>query len=335
MRHVFPILILLAGAAAVAPAETRELYDYAGVPALQTPTPVPGPGEVRPVRDRVRLGFYNIENFSDGIGDGSRDQALAARHAGMAAAILDQIDADILFLGEIENRDALDLINRALAHPHPLGWMTRFETGNQPEKLNLGLLTRIEPVSVGEIEFGPLLGPGRPPRGALRAVFRLDYKSMLAVYAVHLKSNYGNRTRNESKRRNAMQIIRDNADQLMASDPESLWHVVVLGDMNVDPALPKFRGDTSLKPFHDWTDLWLTAADGTAVTLPYRASSPFTYDSAAFDRILASPELVEEPWTVGAPQVLSIGVDTTSTDAVAGHGDHVSDHYPVYVDIRL
>lgn len=330
-----PLVVL-----ALAPAGSgfsRALLDYGGVPLLQPAVPVVDMVDAAETLEApLRVGFYNIENFTDGIGDGdTRTPDRARGQAALAADILREIDADILVLAEIENPAALALLNQALPEPYPGGWVTRLEPENRREKLNLGLLTRVRPLAVDELDFGALLGPGRPPRGALRVQVRLDYRSTLVLYVVHLKSNYGDDHRNFSKRYNAMRIVRANADQLMASDPETLWHVLVLGDMNTDPALPRFGGDPSLDPFDDWSDLWLEVSGGSQVTLPFRASSPFRYDPSAFDRILASPEWDRPPWVAGEIRTLPRGVNTKAPEIIPGEDGHVSDHYPVFLDLLL
>lgn len=315
--------------------EARDLYDFAGTPLLEAPVTVAASGQPAAIRNRVRIGFYNIENFSDGQEDGDqRTPELAASQARLAAAIIGGMNPDVLFLSEIENEQSLRLLNESLDQPFPEARVTSYSFGGQREKLNLGVLSRIAPVSCVEIDFGAMMGPGRPPRGVLRTVFQLEDQSKLLVYTVHLKSNYGKALRNESKRFNAMQLVRENADQMIASEPDTRWEVVVLGDMNVDPSLAKFRRDRSLAPFRDWTDLFLNTQETGWVTVPYRKSSPFRYEPAVFDRILVSPELSSEPWVAGPPKVITQGINTTDPAAIAGKGDHVSDHYPVYVDLQ-
>lgn len=332
-----PVLCFCALISALLPhrGEARDLYDFAGTPLLEAPVIVAESREPVAIGNRIRIGFYNIENFSDGQDDGDqRTPELASSQARLAAAIISEMDPDVLFLSEIENEQSLRMLNESLDRPYPEARVTSFSFDGQREKLNLGVLSRIQPVSCVEIDFGAMMGPGRPPRGVLRTVFQLEDQSKLLVYTVHLKSNYGKSLRNESKRFNALQLVRENADQMMDSESDTRWEVVVLGDMNVDPSLAKFQRDRSLAPFRDWTDLFLTTREEGWVTVPYRKSSPFRYESAVFDRILVSPELSREPWTAGPPNVVTQGINTTDPGAIAGKGDHVSDHYPVYVDLQ-
>lgn len=311
-----------------------ELIDVAGTPVLKSPAVLVSGSETVPAGEKIRVGFYNIENFGDGEGDGkNRSPELAAAQARLAAGILDEIDADVLMVCEIENSTSAKLLNTALSRPFPSGWISVFSAGGGPEKLNIAAFSRLGPAECAEIDFGTLIGPGKPPRGALRLRIDLDASHTLLVYAVHLKSNYGKVRRNQILRENVMRIVRENADQMMASDAARSWEVLVVGDMNFDPSQAQFKGDNSLKPFADWTDLWMVDPEGQEVTLPYRAASQFVYDPATFDRMLASPALNDSPWKVGSPTAIPKGVNTQGATTNPGEDNHVSDHYPVFVDI--
>ncbi|HMP74004.1 MAG TPA: hypothetical protein PKE55_12145 [Kiritimatiellia bacterium] len=311
-----------------------DLIDVAGFPTLKTPDLLAVDPVTEPVSNRLRIAFYNIENFFDGRNDGERRTPDVARsQAALTAPIIERIDPDLLFVCEVENVEALGMINDALAVPFPFGAISRFERENQVEKLNIGVLSRLGPVEVAEIDFGSMIGPRRPTRGAFRLVLDLDDQHRLLAYAVHLKSNYGDRQRNFELRQNAMTLVRTNADEMTASDTNVTWIAMVLGDMNTDPGARNFRNDPSLSPFSDWADLWLLHPDGQSVTLPYREGSWRPYDPATFDRILVSGSGTSAPWIVGEVNVLQEGVETTDATILPGERGHASDHYPVWVDL--
>ncbi|HMO50002.1 MAG TPA: hypothetical protein PKE26_04140 [Kiritimatiellia bacterium] len=288
--------------------------------------------------NRLRVAFYNIEMFFDGIRDGKhRDEAVARNQARGAGELIDEIGADILLIAEIENERALGYLNEALENPYPKGYIVQFGTGgSRREKMNIALLTRYRPESVHEIDFGPLTGEGRPTRGIFRAVFDLGDGHALLVYASHLKSNWGKKMRNYSQRYHAMHLLRDDAARMVAAQPERQWEMVLLSDVNTDPLLPEFADDPTLRVLSDWHDLWLEHPDSaTIITVPTRYGDPAKeFPPALFDRVLVNPGLREAPWTVSLPGLIPHGVETGNVQVLPGHGAHISDHYPVFIDIE-
>lgn len=302
-------------------------------PAIQSASP-----EVSAERNGLRVGFYNIEMFTDGIKDDRRrTEAKAASQAKGAAAIIEDLRADILLISEIENARILSILNESMEKPYPHGYISDFGTqSGRIEKMNIGMLSRIPPVAVDEIDFGPLQGPGRPTRGIFRAIFDLGENHYLVLYSTHLKSNYGDRQKNYSQRANTMKILKDNALALKKEFPDRSWEMLVMGDFNTDPMNREFRDDPTLKVLEDWTDLWSTHPDVSRIyTMPTRYGDRFReFPPALFDRILTSPELSQQPWKVEVPSVLMKGTVTDDVKMLPGDGGHVSDHYPIYFDLK-
>jgi len=289
-------------------------------------------------QQKVRVGFYNIEMFTDGIKDEKhRTEAKAAIQAKSAAAIIEELQVDILLISEIENTRILNILNNSLSAPFPYGYVSDFGTkSGRIEKMNIGMLSRYMPISVDEIDFGPLQGPGRPTRGHFRAQFDLGDNHVLVVYSTHLKSNYGDRNKNYSQRANAMKIMKEDAEKLMAQNPDKTWEVMILGDFNTDPLEHEFRDDPTIKILSGWTDVWSSHPDVKNIhTVPTRYGDPRRqFPPALFDRIIANPELTNAPWIIGKPEVLSKGTDTKNVKMIPGEGDHVSDHYPIFIDLN-
>lgn len=289
-----------------------------------------------PVGDRVRVASYNIEHFTDGQGDDpDRTQEWVQNQARRAAEFINEMNPDVLLLMETENTNSLNILNGFLKPPFATAYITRLGdgTGNE-EKLNLAVLSRLPVTSATEVDFGPLSGPGRPTRGFLRAIMDLGDQHRLVVYAVHLKSNFGHRPRNIAQRVHTMEMIAENANALVQSEPGVQWEMLVAGDTNVDPELPEFAGDPSLKPLNDWKDLWRGRPLAERTTLPTRYGDPkLEFPPACFDRLFASSALTSTPWQVGEPQAIPKGVDTRQVNRRPGDGEHVSDHYPIYVDV--
>lgn len=287
---------------------------------------------------RLRIASYNIENFTDGIDDKEpRIPAHAEIQAKAAAAIVAEIDPDILVIEEIENEASLNLLNAALPRPYPVAAITRIKSDpDWPEKLNLAVLSRLPIRGLRELDFGYLEGACSPPRGLLSFYVELEAGQNLLVYAVHLKSNYsGDRTVNYTERVNALRLLREDADAFRRTYADRSWEVLVLGDTNTDPDMPEFARDPTLQPLGDWVDLWRGHPMSERETIPTRYGDPAkVFPPAAFDRFIVTPGLAEPPWTVGEPRALQKGVNTSDITALPGvDPNHASDHYPVYLDI--
>ncbi len=292
---------------------------------------------MRAVRSRLRICTYNIENFTDGLRDGRHRKVTDARRQATAAAgLIDEIAPDILVIQEIENERSLRMLNRYMQVPFPVGYITTFTTKDGArDKLNIAVLSRVSLLGVREFDFSSLSGEGWPPRGVLSFYIDLGNSHYLLAYGVHLKSNWGDRERNQQRRRNAMHIIREDADGVREKFPRFTWETIVLGDMNVDPDAESFLDDPSLSPFEDWNDLWRGQPLARRITIPTRYGDPNReFPSVAFDRFIVSPELESKPWSVLTPQVLARGVNTGDVHRWPGKDfSHVSDHYPAYVDV--
>lgn len=313
-----------------------DFFSYTGEPVVEPPAHVlvtthafSAPG------DRFRVASYNIENFTDGVGDEpSRTPEVAERHARMAAVYINEMDPDLLVVQEIENGVMLEKLNNALARPFAVGYLAQFGSGGaDPAKINEGVLSRFPVENPTELDFGPLQGPGRPTRGLFRFEVDLGEARRLLVYVMHLKSNYGNRERNIAQRRHALTILRADADRIVSEHPDVTWEIMAIGDTNVDPDLPQFAADPSFEPLADWVDLWRKVPAADRVTIPTRYGDPTKeFEPAAFDRFFVNPEMTNGPWTVSLPVAIPKGC-SSDVNVMPGQGDHVSDHYPVYLDV--
>jgi len=286
--------------------------------------------------ESIRVAFYNVENFSDGIKDGKkRTEDEAYQQAKSAAGILNQINADVLFLFEIENAAVVDLLRSFLSVEYRMSIISDWNSGHGHDRLNAAILSRFPLVDCREIDFGMMKTP-RPPRGLLRAAIDLDPDTRLVCYGVHLKSNWGNADLNIDKRRGGLEWLVRDATAYRESRPNQKLEFLVVGDFNVDPASPGFSQDHSLEPLKGWVDFWKGRLLRERVTLPSRAGDPDRkFLPVTFDRAYGSPELAKDPWRAGSPQVVPLGVDTHDIFAAPGASmKHVSDHFPVYLDIQ-
>lgn len=317
-------------------AEAAERFDVSGTVKRDAPLVAwSRPQSAQTPADRVRIAFYNIEHFTDAVNDGpERTPELARAQAQGAAALLSEIDPDVVLISEVENARALNQLNEAMAKPFAFGWVTELGDGTPDKpKLNFGLLSRLPPIEVVELDFASLQGNGRPPRGSLRAMFDLGSSHRLVVYGVHLKSNFGYRPRNMSLRKNALEQVVADAREVQ-KDQSVKWELFVVGDVNVDPEGAEFAGDWSLRPLKGWRDLWRGRPAHERITVPTRYGDPaLEFPPATFDRIFAGADATNAPWVVGAPGVLPRGCNTRSVNDAPGANGHISDHYPVWVDV--
>jgi len=325
----FLLPLLLASGCARAP----ELEDLTQEPVW----PIRAEDLAHELGDTLRLCTYNIQDFTDGDGESyMRTSNVVQRHIASAADIVNAIKPDVLVIQEIENAVMLTRLNEMVAPPYPFGCITDFGEERGWVKRNIAALSRFPVRRALEIDFS--LGDEQPaiPRGILALEIALDERHVLLVYAVHLKSNFGDPASNMAKRAGALEYIRDHVEQLTSTETNVVWEVAVIGDMNVDPDLERFAADTSLKAFEDWDDLWRGRPLEERVTIPTRAGDPaLAFPAAAFDRIIVSPALAREPWVAGEAVSYQHGVDLENVFTRAGQSErHVSDHYPVYVDLR-
>jgi endonuclease/exonuclease/phosphatase family metal-dependent hydrolase len=314
-----------------------DFFTFVGEPLREAVPPVMAISNAAAMpRNRIRIASYNIEMLEDGRGDGpERTPEIAARHARMAAELVAKVNADILLIQETENGDVMKLLNDALPAPYPFGFLTRFVSPGQDDiKMNIGAFSRFAVEDPTEIDFGPLTGPGRPTRGLFRFAVNLGDGRKLLVYTMHLKSNFGNKKRNIAQRAAALNILRADADAVIAAAPDAHWEIVAAGDTNVDPDRTEFANDTSFAPLRDWVDVWRQAPAPDRVTVPTRIGDPtLEFPPAAFDRFFVSPEMTNAPWTVSLPKALPEGCETDDSSVLPGTGRHVSDHYPVWIDL--
>ncbi len=290
-----------------------------------------------PLSDEVRLCTYNIQDFWEGHEERERTWEHAHQQAQVAAAIIDEVKADVLILQEFESAEMVRLLNQYIEQPYAVGYITAFgSTWGDLSRLNLAVLSRFPLQNVTELDFAPLEGPGRPTRGLLRfELTECDAVSFL-FYNLHLKSNWGDTHRNQSQRHNSMVLLRE--DWAAWADTQSdstTWEVIVAGDFNVDPEHPSFADDPSLRTLDDMLDLWAGRSLKERITVPTRYGVPrLEFPPVAFDRFYVTPGLAQGPWVAGQTEVLAKGVNTADAEAVAGADeDMASDHYPVYLQL--
>ncbi len=274
---------------------------------------------VRPT-GRLRVATFNIMNLFDGHDDPYRDDEgtppKPRDQIERVAAVIREIDADVLALQEVENRDYLERFVRAMLPDLGYEHVVLFE-GNDMRGIDVALLSRVPVGPVTSHRHMALRDEdGRPVRfhrDLLQVVLAPPEGPQVAVFVVHLKSK-GTGPSSDAIRLAEARAIRQVLDGLLARDPQACF--VLCGDMNDtwdSPALKTLRGEGpgALRCFFEEVpeDRRITFTEE-----PYRSMIDF---------ILCSPAMAGRhvPGSYRIPQ-LSL--------ATAG-----SDHNPVITEFHL
>jgi len=286
------------------------------------PTTVPkkaAPPETRP--DEVVVAAYNVLNLFDDYDDPYRsdEQTPAKPRAEMErlAESIRQLNADVIAMEEVENRDYLQRFVDVFLPEMGYGHVVLFE-GNDTRGIDVALVSRI-PVGVVEsnrhVTFPGLDGsPRRFQRDVLEVTLEPADAKPLEVWVLHLKSNSGGREEAEPIRVPEAQQIRRMLDEEFAGDPEA--RILVVGDFN------DTWGTTTLKTIVGEGSgvLWSAGSD-------LQDSSIVTYNKGEFrsiiDFILCSPAMARQ-YVKGSCRVPQGSVETSG-----------SDHNPIAAKFRL
>lgn len=199
---------------------------------------------------RLRIASYNVHRC---IGrDGRLDVA-------RTVSVLDEIDADVVGLQEVDAELTDDARHDLLSHARGLGYLAHHGVTLTRSDAAYGnaLLSRAALVDVEHVEIGI---PGYEPRGVLAGTLRRDDAS-LRIYVTHFGLRAAERRRQ--------------ATSVGETLPKPLRRTVLLGDLN------------EWRPFERGL---------RALTRRFRAiSAPPTFPARwpviALDRILVSPDL--------------------------------------------
>ncbi|MFO7840273.1 MAG: endonuclease/exonuclease/phosphatase family protein [Desulfosalsimonadaceae bacterium] len=172
----------------------------------------------------VSLGTYNLENLFDMKPDGTEypgyrpgslgwDRQMLECKLEHLVRVIEDLDADILALQEVESREALELLNRNLAEPYPHMAIA----DKKPTTVKCALLSRCPVAATKEIEV-----PGEASRNILQA--RVIVKDLpLLVFVTHWKS----KNAPESRR---LPYARSLAAALASHERDAEF--VIAGDLN-------------------------------------------------------------------------------------------------------
>jgi endonuclease/exonuclease/phosphatase family metal-dependent hydrolase len=261
----------------------------------------------------IRVATWNVKDFFDARDDPRKDdevfpEAQVARKVEQIAAVLREIDADVVLLQEVEN---LELLRRLAAAAAPLRYGAWLLEGADPRGIDVALLARARMLRY-DGHLKDLDSNGRPlwSRDLVEAHLESGGRHVV-VLGSHLKSK--RISRSDDRRREQAERMRAVADEVRSRWPSAV--VVVGGDLNDDP------DSWSLAPLLE---------DGTWVDLGERldGNSAWTWSSGGRGRNRARLDYLVVP-EAQHESVRSVSV--WSSPAVM----QASDHRPVVAVIQL
>jgi endonuclease/exonuclease/phosphatase family metal-dependent hydrolase len=232
-------------------------------------------------------------------------------HITAVASVLNRLDPDIVCVQEIKNPKALDkLITEALPN-HSVQIVSNFR-GTQ----EVAILSRHTADTAFMEEF--VKAEATPPRGFAYAAFRFG-DQMVAVYTVHLKSNWGGVDETAPKREeSARQLVTHAAEMTALYEKQGTPLTIILsGDFNYDPGREDWNDDQTFRILREAGFVWTGQKLPRDETITWISNG--RYPDAAFDHILVKP----------AGGVTAGHAETEKTDRTT------SDHRPISITVEL
>lgn len=268
------------------------------------PARAPQPGE-------LVIGAYNLLNLFDEHDDPYRDDEGTppkprAQMERLAASIR-ALNADVLAVEEVENRDYLqrfvDVFLPDMGYRH----VVLFE-GNDTRGIDVGLLSRI-PVGAVEsrrhVSFPSTDGaPQRFNRDVLAVTLLPPSGPPLEMWVVHLKSNAGGREEAEPIRLGEARELRRMLDEELTADPGA--RIVVAGDFNDTP------DSATIQTIIGTGEQALWSA-GSELADPAIVTFNEGEHRSVIDFLLCSPAMAKQ-YVAGSIQAPQGSVETTGSD---------------------
>lgn len=191
----------------------------------------------------LRVGFWNVENLFDLKDDPTtRDEEFALGgkknvtqdiydlKLKNCAAVLADLNADVLGLCEVENYFVLDELNRAYD-----GRDYKIIHYDSPDQRGIDNALLYDPEVFNVIATKPILN-NLPEGGPTRDILYVqgEYKGhTLHIYVNHWPSNYGGKKKAIPKRRATARLLANEIAEKLSNDPDA--EIVLIGDFNEEP----------------------------------------------------------------------------------------------------
>lgn len=301
----------------------------------------------------MRIATFNVQNLRlrhpggadrlDGArnGDAVEDEALDPIDRRLTAAVIADLDADVVALQEVFDAETLDHFHdRVLVpsgvppYPHRVCL-----PGNDGRGLDVAVMSR-RPLGSAESHAGLMpsdLGMDAPAGFGEQPVFRRDCLVVevgrVTLFICHFKAPWPDAEASWPVRRLEAEAVRCIVEARFSDPARALW--LIAGDLN-DPEAAGTPGRAIAplaEPFA--VDLTLRMAPGERWTM----HDPAGGRRSLPDALLASPRLAAE-WPEAIPDVLREGLSREAGDAAAGrleqvgeHRPHASDHAALVVEL--
>lgn len=269
----------------------------------------PEPPPVFRYNDGVRVAALNTEFMFDGRGDEGQatfphkgDSTLSRAHRAKIASIVRMIDADMVLLSEVENREAVEMM---LEENEISGYTVHFVEGFDTfTGQDVALISRLPVDTVGRSNESLPIRPSDQRQHVSKNMFaRVTIDSMkLTLIGVHFLARPTDPGRRQ-KRELQAEIIRLQVEKELALGRS----VIVLGDFNdFDPTTPDLIGSKPISnvmeriksagpgPDDDLHNLLADVPQAVRFTSHYDRNDNERVDNnelSAIDHILVSPEL--------------------------------------------
>lgn len=286
----------------------QQIEVLAAMPEPSRPTTPPAR---EPTPGQLVIGAYNLFNLFDEHDDPYRDdegtRVKPRAELERLAASIRQLNADVLAVEEVENRDYLERFVNVLLPDMGYRHVVLFE-GNDGRGIDVGLLSRIpvgEVVSHRHLAFPGADGaPQRFNRDVLSVTLEPSGAAAVEVWVVHLKSNAGGRETAEPIRLAEAKQLRRMLDAELAANPAA--PLLVLGDFNDTPRSATLQtivgvGDTAL-----WSA-------GSELADPALVTYNEGEHRSVIDYILCSPAMASR-YVKGSCRVPQGSIETTGSD---------------------
>ena len=190
-----------------------------------------------PVSDQsmVTLATWNLENFFDTVDDPYEDEVLSQREyadkLGRVSAVLQEVDADIVGVEEIENDKILEEVSKRSGYPYFV-----LVPGNDKFRgINVGVLSKV-PIRNYVSHAGDRFSSGGKRTAFSRDCLEVHFKhkSNLTLLANHFKSKRGG-DQSDPKRLAQATRVKEIAESLKN------YPVAICGDLNDTPNAKTLR----------------------------------------------------------------------------------------------
>lgn len=300
----------------------------------------------------MRLASFNVQNMRlrghhlDGARDrdlpadlGPASAALDTYDRDLTAAVLAEVDADVVAMQEVFDQTTLDhfhdtLLTTRTPRPYP---HRSCLPGNDGRGLDVALMSRIKPLSVTShanltaqragLSVPEALDPDSP-------IFRRDCLEVtlpaLTLFICHFKAPYPSTPRTNNVRHLEALAVRQIIESRFPDPDSAMW--LIIGDLNEARA-----GRNNIAPLRGAFSHDLMARLPARERWSYHGNEGDFY--AAPDVMLASPALAAR-FPKALPRYIRSGLGYEATryqgprlDTVGDHRPHASDHAAVVIDL--